>query len=689
MEDVREEEITRAGAGVGTSEHHVLNVDERSQKPIKPLSFLLCFNNLTYSVKVRPKFTFSSLIARRTAEPEKRTILNSISGEARDGEILAILGASGSGKTTLLDALANRIEKESLKGTVSLNGEVLESRLWKAIVAYVMQDDLLFPMLTVEETLGFAAEFRLPRTLEESKKKARVQDLIDQLGLRSAAKTIIGDEGRRGVSGGERRRVSIGIDIIHGPILLFLDEPTSGLDSTSAFTVVNVLKNIARGGSVVVMSVHQPSYRIIGLLDKLIFLSKGQVVYRGSPINLPLFCSKFGRPIPDNANPVEFMLDLISELEDSTNGISTLVDLNNTGKSSERADAEKSDVVSSLTEALNLGISKGKLVSDNINTSNVKKTFANPFWTEMLVLYKRSMTNSRRTPEIFAARLITILTTGFLLATIYWQLDDSPKGIRERLGFFAFAISSTYFSSCQYLPVFLQERFIFMRETAYNAYRRSSYVLSHAFAVLLPLFILSLAFSMTTFWAVGLTGGISGFLFYFLIIYASFWAGNSFAVFVSGLVPHILLGYTVVIAVSAYFLLLSGFFINRNRIPPYWIWFHYVSLIKYPYEALMRSEFDDPTKCFRRGSEMFDDTPFRNISGDTKERMLGSLSASSGTNYNVTSSTCLTTGLDVLKEQGITDLNKWMYLLIIVAWGFFYRFLFYLSLLLGSKNKRK
>ncbi|EXB65357.1 ABC transporter G family member 16 [Morus notabilis] len=558
MEDVREEEI--AGDGNETSPHRVLNINDASLDP-KPLLFLLCFTNLTYSVKVRQKLTFSSVLAR-PAEPEMKTILKDISGEACDGEILAILGASGSGKSTLLDALANRIEKESLKGRVSLNGEVLESRLSKVITAYVMQDDLLFPTLTVEETLAFAADFRLPKMLGESKKKVRVQALIDQLGLRGAAQTIIGDEGRRGVSGGERRRVSIGIDIIHDPILLFLDGPTSGLDSTSAFMVVNVLKNIAQSGSVVVMAIHQPSYRIIGLLNKLIFLSKGQIVYRGSPTNLHLFCSKFGRPIPENANPTEYTLDLISELECSTNKINSLVELNNTWKSPKN---KKSDTILSLTEALNLGISKGKLVSDDVNISNIKKTFANPFWTEMSVLYKRSMTNSRRTPEIFAARLITILTTGFLLAIIYWQLDDSPKGIRERLGFFAFAISATYFSSCQYLPVFLQERFIFHRETAYNAYRRSSYVLSHAFAVLLPLFVFSLAFSTATFWTVGLAGGVTGFLFCFLIIYGSFWAGNSFAVFVSGLVPHLLLGYTVVIAVSAYFLLLSGFFITGTE----------------------------------------------------------------------------------------------------------------------------
>ncbi|KAI3765202.1 hypothetical protein L2E82_15230 [Cichorium intybus] len=135
-----------------------------------------------------------------------KVLLNDISGEARDDELVAVLGASGSGKSTLIDALANRIAKGSLKETVTLNGEQLESKLLKVISAYMMQDDLLFPILTVEKTLMFAAEFRLPRTFSKSKKKLRVQVLIDQLGLRNAAKTVIGDEGHRGVSGGKPKR---------------------------------------------------------------------------------------------------------------------------------------------------------------------------------------------------------------------------------------------------------------------------------------------------------------------------------------------------------------------------------------------------------------------------------------------------------------------------------------------------
>ncbi|XP_072997708.1 ABC transporter G family member 5-like [Typha latifolia] len=333
----------------------------------------LAFADLSYSVKNSSKKGNKSRLAGsdhlnaaegNLSHSKTKTLLHSISGEAREGEILAVLGASGSGKSTLIDALANRIAKESLRGSVTLNGEPLESNLLKVISAYVMQDDLLYPMLTVEETLMFSAEFRLPRTLTASKKKSRVQALIDQLGLRAAAKTIIGDEIHRGVSGGERRRVSIGIDIIHDPIVLFLDEPTSGLDSTSAFMVVKVLQRIAHSGSIVIMSVHQPSYRILGLLDRLLFLSRGHTVFYGVPADLPIFFSDFGKPIPENENPAEFALDLIREIEGSNSfeGARALIDHNKQWHS-RRTKPKQEKPPLSLKEAIAASISRGKLVS--------------------------------------------------------------------------------------------------------------------------------------------------------------------------------------------------------------------------------------------------------------------------------------------------------------------------------------
>ncbi|KAK7270109.1 hypothetical protein RIF29_23017 [Crotalaria pallida] len=704
-----------SGDGSETPVHHTLDIsDDGIVTEPRAVPFVLSFSNLTYSVKIPWKLSFSAIFPNRrhhvgaaavAEEPtvgermfaRTKTLLNDISGEARDGEIMAVLGASGSGKSTLIDALANRIAKGRLKGTVALNGEALESRLLKVISAYVMQDDLLFPMLTVEETLTFAAEFRLPRSLSKSKKKARVQALIDQLGLRNAAKTVIGDEGHRGVSGGERRRVSIGIDIIHDPILLFLDEPTSGLDSTSAFMVVKVLQRIAQSGSIVIMSVHQPSYRILGLLDRMIFLSRGQTVYSGSPSQLPSFFAEFGHPIPDTDNKTEFALDLIRDLEGSPGGTKSLVEFNKSWQSMIKlqnqtlANGVSEQNGMSLKEAISASISRGKLVSGatntNANPSSMVPTFANPFFIEIGTLSKRSFTNSRRTPELFGIRLGAVMVTGFILATMFWQLDNSPKGVQERLGFFAFAMSTTFYTTADALPVFLQERYIFMRETAYNAYRRSSYLVSHAITALPALVFLSLAFAAITFWAVGLDGGASGFAFYFLIILASFWAGNSFVTFLSGVVPHVMLGYTIVVAILAYFLLFSGFFINRDRIPGYWIWFHYLSLVKYPYEAVLQNEFDDPVKCFVKGVQIFDNTPLGSVPNAMKLKLLESMSNTLGT--KITSSTCLTTGSDILQQNGVTDLSKWNCLYITVAWGFFFRFLFYLSLLVGSKNKRR
>ncbi|XAR69006.1 hypothetical protein NMG60_11000438 [Bertholletia excelsa] len=651
--------------------------------PLPPSSLVLSFHQLSYSVNLRGKFSLPTFLWRPQPSGTTKVLLNDISGEAREGEIMAVLGASGSGKSTLVDALAGRISKESLKGTVSLNGDVLDCKFLKAISAYVMQDDLLFPMLTVEETLTFAAD----------EKKARVQAMIDQLGLRTAAKTVIGDEGHRGISGGERRRVSIGIDIVHNPILLFLDEPTSGLDSTSSFMVVKVLQRIAQSGSIVIMSIHQPSYRILDLFDRLIFLSRGQTVYSGSPADLPSFFYGFGHPIPETENKTEFALDLIRELEISPEGTQSLVDFNKSWQTKKNLHNKIDTYERSLhvKDAISGSISRGKLVSGasdvDSGLGSLMPAFANPFWVEVMVLAKRSMINSRRTPELFGIRLGAMLVTGIILATVFWQLGDSPNGVQERLGFFAFAMSTTFYICAEALPVFLTERYIYIRETAYNAYRRSSYVVSHSFTSVPSILFLSLTFAATTFFAVGLDGSFSGFLFYLALIVASFWAGTSFVTFLSGVVPNIMLGYTVVVTVLAYFLLFSGFFITRERIPVYWLWFHYISPVKYPFEGVLQSEFGAPSKCFVKGVQIFDNSPLEEVPEGLKLRLLNAMSETLG--VNISSSTCLTTGSDILRIQGMTDISKWGCLWMTVALGFFFRILFYFALLLGSKNKRR
>ncbi|XP_047086446.1 ABC transporter G family member 5-like [Lolium rigidum] len=616
---------SRGSVSADTSQDHVVDVQATADENgdgsttgnfiCRPaIHFVLAFHDLTYSVK-RPRRSFSRSRGDvgATDVARRNTLLDGISGEAREGEIMAVLGASGAGKSTLIDALASRIQRESLRGAVTLNGDALDSRLLRVISAYVMQDDLLYPMLTVAETLMYSAEFRLPRSLSTSKKRSRVQALIDQLGLRAAANTIIGDEGHRGVSGGERRRVSIGIDIIHDPIILFLDEPTSGLDSTSAFMVVKVLQRIAQSGSVVIMSIHQPSYRILGLLDRLLFLSKGRTVYYAPPASLPLFFSELGKPIPDGENPAEFALDHIRELEGTHAGTEELVQFSKSWQDKPLSRAVSAASAGPLNrpslsfkEAICLSVARGKLVSGMSTTSAADaevaattkvSTYANPWWVELWVLTRRGFTNTMRTPELFQIRLGAVVVTAIILATIFWRLDNTPKGVNERFSFFAIAMSTMFYTSADALPVFLIERYIFLRETAHNAYRRSSYTLSNAIVAFPPLVFLS-----------------------------------------------------------------------------------------YPYEAVMQNEFGaDPGKCFMRGVQMFDGTPMGKLPVATQVTVLNAMSKSMRIDFNSTS--CITTGTDILAKQAVDQLGKWGCLWATVAWGFLFRILFYLTLLLGSSNK--
>ncbi|KAF3520336.1 hypothetical protein DY000_02063143 [Brassica cretica] len=193
---------------------------------------------------------------------------------------------------TLAELLTNQEEVNPLPCCGSSDGDDMEMNT-KMLLNGISCEAKEGEMNGLSWSKRFSAEFRLPSSLSKKKQQARAQPLIDQLGLRNAATTVIGDEGHRGVSGGERRRVSIGIDIIHDPIVLFLDEPTSGLDSTSAYMVVKVLQRIAKSGN---------------------------KVYSGSPTDLPRFFSEYGHIIPENENKTEFALDLIREPEDSPEG---------------------------------------------------------------------------------------------------------------------------------------------------------------------------------------------------------------------------------------------------------------------------------------------------------------------------------------------------------------------------------
>jgi ATP-binding cassette subfamily G (WHITE) protein 2 len=256
--------------------------------------------------------TWKDIVVSTKTNPTK-VLLNHISGTITGG-FWAILGPSGGGKTTLLSTLSLRLDRNKMdvQGDIRLNGREYTLDALKAMSAYVMQDDLLFPELTVAETISYASKLRLS-SISSEEQSFREDEVIELMGIAHCKATIIGDARNKGISGGERKRVCVAIELLTRPRLVFLDEPTSGLDSTTSLSVTSSLKRLSDDGiCTVVCTIHQPQKRIFELFDNLILMKKGSIVYQGSCQKCVVFLSSVGYACPDGTNPADFILDLIS-----------------------------------------------------------------------------------------------------------------------------------------------------------------------------------------------------------------------------------------------------------------------------------------------------------------------------------------------------------------------------------------
>lgn len=296
--------------------HNRTQIHTLISSPCHPIA--LQFLDLTYKIKLDPNPAAAHTLKQRVLnqapnttpahDPTDRTILNGVTGQVQPGEMLAILGPSGSGKSTLLTILAGRLQAK-YTGSVLANGSRFTKPLLKR-VGFVTQDDVLYPHLTVRETLVFCAMLRLPRTLTRSEKVQAAESVIAELGLGKCADTAVGNAYVRGVSGGERKRVAIGHEMLVNPSLLILDEPTSGLDSTAAGRLVSTLGGLARKGRAVVTSVHQPSSWVYQMFDSVMLLSEGNCVYFGKGRDAMDYFREVGFMPRFHVNPADFMLDL-------------------------------------------------------------------------------------------------------------------------------------------------------------------------------------------------------------------------------------------------------------------------------------------------------------------------------------------------------------------------------------------
>jgi ABC-type multidrug transport system ATPase subunit len=355
-----------------------------------------------------------------------KTILNPITASFGPGHINAIMGPSGSGKTTLLQGLAHRLDgtifsKYRSSGDITLNNAIPSTSVLESVVSYVAQGDgALLPLLTVRETLRFAAVLRLPPSMSKKEKHQRAEDVILRMDLKDCANNLIGNEVRRGISDGEKRRVSIGVQILMDPKILLLDEPTSGLDVFSATSVIEVLKALAEEGRTVIMTTHETRSDIFKSFYNVILLAQGgSIAYSGQCQHMLAHFQKMGFECPHMTNPADFALGLIT------------VDLQQEG--GEEADRKKVQRIIQQWDASQQTLPKATshvVTPTELSSLEYKM---NPFRVTFPLILRRSAINIMRNPGTMVARAVHVVATGALCSVFFAPLQSNAESIQTRM----------------------------------------------------------------------------------------------------------------------------------------------------------------------------------------------------------------------------------------------------------------
>ncbi|KAK6132146.1 hypothetical protein DH2020_034102 [Rehmannia glutinosa] len=587
--------------------------------PTPHKTYKLTASSISYTKSTTTTTTF---IFKPCISTPPTYILKEISLTAHPSQILAIVGPSGAGKSTLLDILAARTAPTS--GALLLNSSPLNPSVFRKLSAYVPQHDACLPLLTVAETFTFSARLLKPKNSDISN---IVSSLLQELNLKHLADTRLAD----GLSGGERRRVSIGLSLLHDPAVLLLDEPTSGLDSGSALNVMQTLRSIADSRHrTVVLSIHQPSFKILSTIDKILLLSKGAVVHHGTLSSLQDFLLSNGFTVPPQLNALEYAMEILNQLQEN-------------------------NPISDHPQSL-LPSSPENSVSESKSNDSIK--YRSSRFHEMITLYNRFWKIIYRTKQLLLTNTLQALGVGLVLGTIYINIGFDKSGIEKRLGLFAFTLTFLLSSTTETLPIFINERPIILRETSSGVYRLSSYLMANTLVFLPYLLAVAVLYSVSVYFLVGLCSTWQAFLYFVLVIWVIVLMANSFVLFLSSIAPNFIAGTSLVTVLLAGFFLFSGYFISKDSIPKFWIFMHYFSMYKYALDALLINEYSClVTRCL--------------IWFDEKNK------------------TCMVSGGDVLEKRGLHEGQRWTNVYVLIGFFVLYRVLCLLVLIRRVSRSKK
>lgn len=538
------------------------------------------------NLAVNKSKVFSWFSKRRKADPEKpaclednrKLILQNVALDIPAGSVMAIIGGSGSGKTSLLNVLADRMASNNLdrSGSVLYNGD---PDLRKVRNAFVLQQDILQPKLTCRETLTYAADLRLPSTTTKEERVTLVEEIILELGLKECADTLVGDTQHRGLSGGEKRRLSMGIQLLANPSVMFLDEPTTGLDASSAYLLVQTCHRLAQRGRTLILSIHQPRSDIFFLFDYITILSNGgRPVYSGNVNDVLPHFAALGHHMPLHVNPADFLID-ISAVDSRTAELEAI--------SSERVDK--------LVAAWNKTVYPPITVVESLS-SKATSSMKAPILREIMVLTRRQLVVSYRDPMGYAGLLFECISMAIVCGWIFYLLDGSLSGIRSQLGaiYTATAAQGYLLLIYEIYRLCRTDLRVFDREHNERCVTVHGYLISRRLAKCLTedLFV-PLIFSVIFYFMTGLTRTPRQFFVFFAVTLIEHYIAICFATVCASISRDFtnasLIGNLMYTMQS----MACGFFANAAHLPVYVRWTKWIAYLYYAFGACINNQFVD------------------------------------------------------------------------------------------------
>ncbi|KAL4448626.1 hypothetical protein ABPG75_005845 [Micractinium tetrahymenae] len=561
------------GSGKAGAEEHSAALDI----PFTPMTLL--FKDISYFVK-KPSW---SKLSESKAHPGMIQLLNNVSGVVRPGHLCCLMGASGAGKTTLLDVVAGRKTTGLIQGEIKLNGHPKQDGVWRRVSAYVEQAGIHTETATVREALLFSARLRLPASVgseEIARYVEGVLELVEMGGLRDALVGAAqgGGVGGAGLSLEQRKRLSIAVELVANPAVIFMDEPTSGLGGHAAAVVMRVTRSMANAQRAIVCTIHQPSAEIFFAFDQLVLLQTGgHLMYRG-PVGfegadlIAYFSAGGVRAILPGENPASWMLDVAGG---SAAGESKGPDFVQWYQSSElRASNQQAIEEASQPSGDAPAVGGG--------------TYAATLGVQLAELLRRQATRYWRLPEYNAIRLLVTLAFALVVGTLYWNKGQVPRegatstDVTNIMGMLFMTLSSLgQVNMGSIVIVAAQERTVLYRERAAGMYSALMYVNAAALVELPWLLLQVFLFSPVAYFMIGFHGTAGHFFFFLLVLYLALLVYTFFGQMCLYITPNVQAAQALAAVLAGMFDIFNGFFLPKGEMPGQWRWAWYINPVSY------------------------------------------------------------------------------------------------------------